>query len=184
MSNFNINQFIAICFMSCTMLVNCAQESSVSSNRNQIQAPSGNDGEGNRDGNGNNGSPAVVDPVVKTTVFGDVNGDGKVDATDYMEFRASYGSASSDPEFKAAFDHNKDGTIGFADFSEFRKNFSGTSTDINQDGVVDEADFEIFKSTYGSQNDEQNYRIDCDFDMDGVVGWADFTQLRQDFTAN
>jgi hypothetical protein len=53
-------------------------------------------------------------------LFGDGNGDGVVNATDFNLFRLTYGLTSIDPGFNFAFDYNGDGNVNAADYNQFR----------------------------------------------------------------
>lgn len=53
--------------------------------------------------------------------------------------------------------------------------------DFNDDGIVDHADFVIFQTAHGATESDQHYRLDCDFDRDGVIGFKDFTEFRRVF---
>jgi len=50
-------------------------------------------------------------------LFGDSNGDGRVDSVDFVAFRSAFGVTSP------IFDFDNDGTVGSSDFAEFRKRF-------------------------------------------------------------
>jgi hypothetical protein len=58
--------------------------------------------------------------VIKTPLFGDGNGDGRVDSADFALFRLVFGVSS------AIFDFDGDGVVNAADFAQFRLRF-GTS---------------------------------------------------------
>ena len=53
-------------------------------------------------------------------LFGDANGDGRVDAADLALFRQSYGKSSGDPQFLPYFDSNGDGRIDITDLRALR----------------------------------------------------------------
>jgi len=53
-------------------------------------------------------------------LFGDGNGDARVDSTDFTAFRSAFGIASS------MFDFHGDGVVSSTDFAEFRKRFGIT----------------------------------------------------------
>ena len=74
---------------------------------------------GNLDGNGD-GIPG--DDLVFTfhRLFGDANGDRRVDVTDFAVFRSVFGTPS------LVFDFNNDGSINSADFVQFRVRFGLT----------------------------------------------------------
>ncbi len=56
-------------------------------------------------------------------LFGDVNGDGSVNLTDYRAFKLAYLSAAGDPAFNDAFDVNGDGQINLSDYRAFKNNY-------------------------------------------------------------
>lgn len=58
------------------------------------------------------GSPSRI-----TRIFGDSDGDGDVDATDFGAFRNSFGTAV------VAFDFDSDGDVDASDFGQFRLRF-------------------------------------------------------------
>ena len=62
----------------------------------------------------------------KIVVIGDVNGDGKVNSTDFMQVRRHYLGlyTLTDANLKAA-DVNKDGKINSTDFMQIRRHFLG-----------------------------------------------------------
>ncbi|HZL35248.1 MAG TPA: dockerin type I domain-containing protein [Tepidisphaeraceae bacterium] len=56
-------------------------------------------------------------------LFGDINGDGTVNLTDYRAFKATYLSSAGNPGFVADFDANNDGTINLVDYRAFKNNY-------------------------------------------------------------
>jgi hypothetical protein len=56
-------------------------------------------------------------------LFGDVNGDGVVNALDYGQFRLAYGYGTGDPAYLAAFDADGSGAINAFDFGQFRNRY-------------------------------------------------------------
>jgi hypothetical protein len=63
-------------------------------------------------------APAAATNIYR--LFGDSNGDGNVNATDFANFRTVFGLGSS------IFDFNKDGQTNAADFAQFRARFGLT----------------------------------------------------------
>lgn len=63
-------------------------------------------------------------PFEFTKLFGDIDGNGGVDTTDFIEFGNANGSTSGQPAYKAAFDFDGDGTIGQADYAAFEANYN------------------------------------------------------------
>ena len=51
-------------------------------------------------------------------MFGDANGDRRVDIADFGQFSTAYGSHSTDTNYRAYFDWNNDGVIDIADFGQ------------------------------------------------------------------
>lgn len=56
-------------------------------------------------------------------LFGDVNGDGRVNGADYFQFSSAFGSKSGDGRFRSFFDYNHDGRINSFDYLMFSNNF-------------------------------------------------------------
>ena len=59
-------------------------------------------------------------------LFGDNDGDGDVDAVDFLAFRNTFGFSSGDPGYNPAFSWDGDSDVDAHDFLEFRSRF-GTS---------------------------------------------------------
>ena len=81
------------------------------------------------DGNGD-GTPGdnftLTDAQGLFRLFGDGNGDRRVDNADFFQFRTTFGLASTNPAYLAFYDVNADGIVDNADFFQFRTRF-GTS---------------------------------------------------------
>jgi hypothetical protein len=75
---------------------------------------------GNFDGNGDK-TPGDNYQFMTHRLFGDGNGDLKVDAADFAMFRSVYGTAGP-----SIFNFNNDGSTNSTDFAEFRKRFGIT----------------------------------------------------------
>lgn len=75
---------------------------------------------GNLDGNGDK-TPGDNYQFMTHRLFGDGNGDLKVDAADFAMFRSVYGTAGP-----SIFNFNNDGSTNSTDFAEFRKRFGIT----------------------------------------------------------
>jgi hypothetical protein len=70
--------------------------------------------DGNGDGTGgDNNSQRIF------RLFGDLNGDRRVDIADFGMLSTSFGLHSGQAGFVAAFDFNNDGVIDIADFGQF-----------------------------------------------------------------
>ncbi len=81
------------------------------------------------DGNGSNGDDFVQDGSTANGLFsfyGDVNGDGIVNAADFGPFRAAFGTSVGNPLYRDFLDFNNDGTINATDFAQFRIRFGAT----------------------------------------------------------
>lgn len=59
-------------------------------------------------------------------LFGDVNGDGTVDGTDFADFGNAFGQSFGEPGFLAAVDFDANNTIDGTDFGEFGNRFGTT----------------------------------------------------------
>lgn len=59
-------------------------------------------------------------------LYGDSDGDATVGAADFAAFANTFGSSSSDPEYRREFDGNGDGVIDSTDFLDFANRY-GTS---------------------------------------------------------
>jgi hypothetical protein len=81
-------------------------------------------------GNGTPGSNYVSPPdnadgtgLHLFRLYGDIDGNGTVNAYDFSQFRLAFGSASTDPAYAAAFDIDGNGAINAFDFAQFRLRF-------------------------------------------------------------
>jgi hypothetical protein len=66
-------------------------------------------------------------------LYGDVNGDGKVDATDRTAFLGAYRSRRGMPNYAWYLDYNADGLIDSIDYFQFLNRYQ---TRLNPDGTV------------------------------------------------
>jgi hypothetical protein len=71
----------------------------------------------------NNGTPASTGTINFFRFFGDSNGDGRVDATDYLAFRAAYLSGVVTVA-NSIYDCNGDGLFSIIDLNAFTVNFT------------------------------------------------------------
>ena len=70
---------------------------------------------------------APANPIFHfTRLFGDSNGDGKVDFSDLLALAQAYGSSAGDPRFLQYFDFSGDGRIGFDDLLALAQRFGHT----------------------------------------------------------
>jgi len=67
-----------------------------------------------------------VDGKVKVTVIGDVQGDGKVDASDLIDLSKAYGSYPSKPNWNPNCDFNDDNKVDAVDLLNLGKNYGQT----------------------------------------------------------
>src|SRR5262249_59491455 len=56
-------------------------------------------------------------------LFGDANGDGRIDNSDFVWFRSTFGLSSGQTGFLAYFDYDGSGLIDNTDFVQFRARF-------------------------------------------------------------
>ena len=83
--------------------------------------------DGNGDGTG--GDNYVFSPQTNQGLFrlyGDANGDRRVDNLDFFQLRSTFGHNSGDPLYLAFLDVNGDGRVDNADFFLFRNRFGTT----------------------------------------------------------
>jgi hypothetical protein len=77
------------------------------------------------DGDGN-GTPGGDHALALYRLYGDANGDRRVDNADFFLFRSTFGRATGDPLYLAYFDVNGDGRVDNADFFQLRARFGTT----------------------------------------------------------
>jgi len=68
-----------------------------------------------------------VDGIVKVTIVGDVQGDGRVNASDLSDFRKAYGSYPSRPNWNPNCDFNGDNKTDTVDLFNLAKNYGQTA---------------------------------------------------------
>ncbi len=69
-------------------------------------------------------SPQVGGPSSYFHVlFGDINGDGSVNLSDYRLFKLDFLADSGDSNYSAAFDYDGDGSINLNDYRKFKGNY-------------------------------------------------------------
>ncbi|MDB5173968.1 MAG: Hemolysin-type calcium-binding repeat family protein [Phycisphaerales bacterium] len=56
-------------------------------------------------------------------LFGDINGDKRVNASDYQQFSAAFGSSNLSPNYVVYFDYNHDKRINATDYQQFAARF-------------------------------------------------------------
>jgi hypothetical protein len=56
-------------------------------------------------------------------LFGDVSGNGSVNALDYSAFRGAFGKTSADAAYNPAFDFDGSGVVNALDYNQFRSRF-------------------------------------------------------------
>jgi hypothetical protein len=74
------------------------------------------------DGDGN-GTPGGDRNLQLHRLFGDVNGDGTVNAFDVSQFRSTFGTATGDPGYRDYLDFDGNGSINAFDFGMFKNRF-------------------------------------------------------------
>jgi hypothetical protein len=72
---------------------------------------------------GSSNHPTSDQTVPFYRLFGDINGDGIVNGSDFLAFRTAYLSFTGDSNYNPAFDYNSDGAINGSDYLRFRSNF-------------------------------------------------------------
>jgi hypothetical protein len=77
------------------------------------------------DGDGD-GTPGGDNASSLYRLYGDVNGDRRVDNLDFFQFRGAFGRSTGDPLYLAYLDFNGDGRVDNLDFFQLRTRF-GTS---------------------------------------------------------
>jgi hypothetical protein len=77
------------------------------------------------DGDGN-GAPGGDFAAALYRLYGDANGDRRVDNADFFLFRSTFGRATGDPLFLDFLDANGDGRVDNADFFQLRARFGTT----------------------------------------------------------
>jgi lysophospholipase L1-like esterase len=77
------------------------------------------------DGNGD-GQPGGDHVTALHRLYGDTNGDRRVDSADFFLLRQTFGRGAADPLFLAYLDFNGDGMVDALDYFQFRSRF-GTS---------------------------------------------------------
>jgi len=78
-------------------------------------------GETNTDDN------TYIDGTVHVKVFGDVNGDGNVDASDLFDLSKAYGSKLGDPNWNLDCDFNRNNKVDASDLIDLSKNYGEPS---------------------------------------------------------
>ncbi|HZL35476.1 MAG TPA: dockerin type I domain-containing protein, partial [Tepidisphaeraceae bacterium] len=56
-------------------------------------------------------------------LFGDINGDGTVNLTDYRLFKNAFLTTNTDPNWNVEFDYNGDGVVNLVDYRAFKANY-------------------------------------------------------------
>jgi ELWxxDGT repeat protein len=77
------------------------------------------------DGDGN-GAPGGDATLALHRLYGDTNGDRRVDNADIFLFRPAFGRGSADPLYLAYLDYNGDGQVDGADYFQFRTRFGSS----------------------------------------------------------
>ena len=61
--------------------------------------------------------------LIRTTLFGDYNLDGKVNNADFFQFKKAFGTLLGQAAFNPLFDYDHNGIINNTDFFQFKRNF-------------------------------------------------------------
>lgn len=106
--------------------------------------------------------------------FGDLDGDGDIDAMDLALFSSAMGSNEGEAAYLPTADFNNDGVVDKADLDLFCRVFGYTfhpaydpSADFDQDGDVDAADLSMLVSAFGSQEADPASAYDATIDLNG-----------------
>ncbi len=106
--------------------------------------------------------------------FGDLDGDGDIDAMDLALFSSAMGSGEGEAAYLPTADFNNDGVVDKADLDLFCRVFGYTfhpaydpSADFDQDGDVDAADLSMLVSAFGSQEADPASAYDATIDLNG-----------------
>ncbi len=81
------------------------------------------------DGDGTPGGDFVQTGTLANGLFslyGDVNGDGVVNAFDFSQFRNAFGTSTGDPAYRDYLDFDGSGTVNAFDFGQFRTRFGSS----------------------------------------------------------
>jgi hypothetical protein len=97
-------------------------------------------------------------------LYGDVNGDGVVDASDLETFRSTFNANSSNPQFVLNLDANSDGVIDALDLIQFRSRFN-----TNVWGFMTAPQFYLNPATGNDANDGRSPQ----------TAWATWARLAQ-----
>jgi hypothetical protein len=132
---------------------------------------------------GNNGtiSDSTGYFTIGTLRLGDINGDGQISISDYIDLASMYGERAGEPGFKAAADLNSDGIIDAVDFKKFNTlmqlgNYGVTirSGDIDGDNQVSINDFINMAGMIGKKTGDSGFDPKADLDYSGVIDATDF----------
>jgi Dockerin type I domain len=119
--------------------------------------------------------------LIPEPISGDYNRDGKVDAADYVIWRATVGSAS----FMAA-DGNRDNVVDSTDLATWQAHMGAQivapslTGDFNHDGKVDAGDYVIWRNTL---RQTVPYGSGADANMNGIVDSGDYALWQSNYGA-
>lgn len=121
-----------------------------------------------------------ADQFVAPRLPGDGNGDGKVDAADYVVLRNNWGRTSPARLGRADGDYTFDGIVDFADWRLWATHYGGKDSpaDGNGDGIVDLADYDVLSDNFYRTSAPPLTAADGDYNLDGVVDSADYAVWR------
>ncbi|MBX4196448.1 hypothetical protein KW805_02590 [Candidatus Pacearchaeota archaeon] len=115
------------------------------------------------------------DADATTWILGDLNNDGAVSISDFIDFATIYPRTIQDLDFNTNADLDNDKVIDKKDFIMFKAAFNGidplntTLGDINNDELVSVADFIDFGAAFNSTSIDAHYNLRADLDSDGDV---------------
>jgi hypothetical protein len=117
--------------------------------------------------------------LVKPVLIGDYNGNGVVDAADYVVWRDNLGRTVVNGN---GADGNFNGVVDDADYymwaSAFGRTMATMLGDYNGDGIVDAADYTVWRDTLG-QSVANGTGADGNFD--GVIDGSDYAVWQSNF---
>lgn len=121
---------------------------------------------------------------------GDYNGDGTVNAADYVVWRNSKQEQQTNPDFDPSFrdgDGNGDGVVDNEDYGIWHDNYGETGNrdwraDFNRDGVVNGFDIGFFLQWINEGITQCASRWEGDTNADGAVNGADIAIVIEEAT--
>ncbi|MBX4210896.1 fibronectin type III domain-containing protein, partial [Candidatus Parcubacteria bacterium] len=126
--------------------------------------------------------------TVTTWKLGDLNGDGQISISDFIDLASAIGSSetkgitATDVNFNRNADLNQDGVVDKLDFSMFEYLFNGINPfgvlgDINGDQQVSISDFIDLAAAMNSHSGDGSYKARGDINSDGKIDTTDFAMF-------